>query len=135
MDRLDGFIAARKRHFRFLKERLQPLEEYLILPEATPNSDPAWFGFLLTLRDGSATPRVELLQYLDQYRIGTRLLFAGNLTRQPSMLGRQYRVVGGLINTDKIMHDTFWLGVHPALTEEMLEFVASKIEVYFGVNF
>jgi CDP-6-deoxy-D-xylo-4-hexulose-3-dehydrase len=135
MDRLDEFIAARKRNFRMLKDRLQQLEEFLILPDATANSDPSWFGFLLTLRDGSATPRVDLLRYLDQYRIGTRLLFAGNLTRQPSMAGRQYRVVGDLTNTDKIMHDTFWIGVHPALTEEMLEFVASKIEVYFGVNF
>jgi CDP-6-deoxy-D-xylo-4-hexulose-3-dehydrase len=135
MDRLEGFIAARKRNFQFLKQRLQALEEFLILPEATADSDPSWFGFLMTLRDGSATPRVDLLQYLDQYRIGTRLLFAGNLTRQPSMRDRQFRVVGGLVNTDKIMHDTFWIGVHPALTEEMLEFVASKIEVYFGVNF
>jgi CDP-6-deoxy-D-xylo-4-hexulose-3-dehydrase len=107
----------------------------MILPEATPDSDPSWFGFLVTLRDGSATPRVDLLQYLDQYRIGTRLLFAGNLTRQPSMQGRQYRVIGELANSDKIMRDTFWVGVHPGLTEEMLEFVAAKIEVYFGVNF
>jgi CDP-6-deoxy-D-xylo-4-hexulose-3-dehydrase len=135
MDRLEGFIAARRRNFQFLKERLHPLEEFLILPEATKASDPSWFGFLMTLRDGSATPRVDLLQYLDQYRIGTRLLFAGNLTRQPSMRDRQFRVVGELANTNKIMHDTFWVGVHPALTEEMLEFVASKIEAYFGVNF
>ena len=77
----------------------------------------------------------DLLQYLDQYRIGTRLLFAGNLTRQPSMDGRHYRVASDLGNTDKIMRDTFWIGVHPALTEEVLEFVAAKIEVYFGVNF
>lgn len=135
MDRLEGFIAARKRNFRFLKNRLSSLDEFLILPEATDGSDPSWFGFLLTLRDGSETPRVDLLQYLDQYRIGTRLLFAGNLTRQPSMDGRHYRVAGDLVNTDKIMRDTFWIGVHPALTEEMLEFVAAKIEVYFGVNF
>lgn len=135
LDRLDGFITARKRNFQYLKERLRSVEEFLILPEATADSDPSWFGFLLTLRDGSATPRVEFLRYLDQYRIGTRLLFAGNLTRQPSMKGRNFRVVGGLVNTDKIMHDTFWIGVYPGLTEEMLDFAASKIENYFGVNF
>ena len=79
--------------------------------------------------------RVDLLEYLDQYKIGTRLLFAGNLTRQPSMAGRQYRVSGDLANTDRIMNDTFWIGVYPGLTEEMLDFVAAKIEAYFGVNF
>jgi CDP-6-deoxy-D-xylo-4-hexulose-3-dehydrase len=135
LDRLDAFINARKRNFRYLKERLRSVEEHLILPEATQDSDPAWFGFLLTLRDGSTTPRVELLRYLDQYRIATRLLFAGNLTRQPSMKGRTFRVAGDLVNTDKIMHDTFWIGVYPGLTQEMLDFAASKIEHYFGGKF
>ena len=135
MDRLEGFIAARKRNFAYLKDRLQSMTEFLVLPEPTPGSDPSWFGFLMTLRDGAQTRRVDLLQYLDQYKIGTRLLFAGNLTRQPSMVGRQYRVSGDLANTDKIMNDTFWVGVYPGLTEEMLDFVAAKIEAYFGVNF
>jgi CDP-6-deoxy-D-xylo-4-hexulose-3-dehydrase len=135
MDRLEGFITARKRNFAWLKERLRSVEEFLVLPEATPGSDPSWFGFPLTLRDEAQTARVGLLQYLDQYKIGTRLLFAGNLTRQPSMVGRHFRVAGELENTDKIMNDTFWVGVHPALTEEMLEYVAGKIETYFGVNF
>ena len=105
------------------------------MPEATPGSDPSWFGFPLTLRDGVQTTRVALLQYLDQYKIGTRLLFGGNLTRQPSMIGRNYRVSGALTNTDKIMNDTFWIGVYPGLTEEMLDYVAGKIEAYFGANF
>ena len=105
-----------------------------MLPEPTPGSDPSWFGFLMTLRDEAQTRRVDLLQYLDQYKIGTRLLFAGNLTRQPSMAGRQYRVSGDLANTDKIMNDTFWVGVYPGLSEEMLDFVAEKIE-HTGVNF
>ena len=135
MDRLDGFIAARKHNFGWLKERLQSVEEFVVLPEATVGSDPSWFGFLMTLRDGSATRRVELLEYLDQYRIGTRLLFAGNLTRQPSMANRNYRVCGDLPNTDRVMNDTFWIGVHPGLSMEMLDFVATKIEAYFGVNF
>jgi CDP-4-dehydro-6-deoxyglucose reductase, E1 len=135
MDRLDDFIAARRRNFAYLKDRLRSVEEFLVLPEATKGSDPSWFGFLLTLRDAGATRRVDLLQYLDQYKIGTRLLFAGNLTRQPSMAGREYRVHGDLANTDRIMNDTFWVGVYPGLTEEMLDFLAGKLEAYFGVNF
>ena len=135
MDRLEGFIHARRQNFAWLEDRLRSVEEFFVLPEATAGAEPSWFGFLLTLRDESRTRRVELLEYLDQYRIGTRLLFAGNLTRQPSMVGRQFRVSGDLANTDRIMHDTFWIGVHPGLTTEMLEFVAAKIEAYFGVNF
>jgi CDP-6-deoxy-D-xylo-4-hexulose-3-dehydrase len=135
MDRLDGFIATRRRNFSWLKNRLRSVEEFLLLPEATAGSDPSWFGFPLTLREEAQTGRVALLQYLDQYKIGTRLLFAGNLTRQPSMAGRQYRVSGALTNTDRIMNDTFWIGVHPGLSEEMLDYVAGKIETYFGVNF
>ena len=135
MDRLEGFIAARKHNFNYLNDRLRSVEEFLILPEATAGSDPSWFGFLLTLRDEAQSRRVDLIEYLDQNKIGTRLLFAGNLTRQPSMVGREFRVSGDLRNTDKIMNDTFWVGVYPGLTEEMLDFVAGKIESYFGVNF
>src|SRR5262252_403050 len=94
MNRLDGFIAARKHNFAWLKNRLKSVEDFLILPEATPGSDPSWFGFPLTLSDGAKTQRVELRKYLDQCKIGTRLLFAGNLTRQPSMTGRHYRISG-----------------------------------------
>ena len=135
MDRLEGFIAARKHNFAWLKDRLRSVEEFLVLPEATSGSDPSWFGFPLTLREEAQTGRVELLKYLDQYKIGTRLLFAGNLTRQPSMAGRNYRVSGKLTNTDKIMNDTFWIGVYPGITDEMLDYVAGKIEAYFGLNF
>jgi CDP-6-deoxy-D-xylo-4-hexulose-3-dehydrase len=135
MDRLDGFIAARKHNFNYLKDRLRSVEEFLILPEATPGSDPSWFGSLMTMRDAAQSRRVDLIEYLDQNKIGTRLLFAGNLTRQPSMIGRNFRICGDLVNTDKIMNDTFWVGVYPGLTEEMLDFVAGKIESYFGVNF
>jgi CDP-6-deoxy-D-xylo-4-hexulose-3-dehydrase len=135
MDRLEGFIAARKHNFNFLKDRLRSVEEFLVLPEPTAGSDPSWFGFLMTLRDQAQSRRVDLLEYLDQNRIGTRLLFAGNLTRQPSMVGRNYRVSGELANTDRIMNDTFWVGVYPGLTGEMLDFLAGKIESYFGVNF
>lgn len=135
MDRAEGFIEARKRNFAYLKDRLQSCAEFLILPEATANSEPSWFGFPMTLKPEANVSRVDLLTYLDQYKIGTRLLFAGNLTRQPYMTGRNYRVSGELTNTDRVMHDTFWIGVYPGLTEEMLDFAAGKIEAFFGVNF
>jgi len=135
MDRLPGFIAARKHNFAFLKERLKSCEEFLILPEATAGSEPSWFGFPITLRAAAGVERVELLKYLDQYKIGTRLLFAGNLTRQPYFKGRTYRISGELANTDNIMNNTLWIGVYPGLTEEMLDFVGEKIEAFFGVNF
>lgn len=135
MDRLPAFIEARKHHFAFLTDRLKSCSDFLILPEATEGSEPSWFGFPITLRDSANVDRVELLKYLDQFKIGTRLLFAGNLTRQPYFEGRTYRISGELTNTDKIMNDTFWIGVYPGLTEEMLSFVVEKIEAFFGVNF
>ncbi len=135
MDRLPEFIEARKRNFAFLKERLKSCEEFLMLPEATAGSEPSWFGFPITVREAAGVNRVELLKYLDQYKIGTRLLFAGNLTRQPYFEGRTYRISGELINTDTIMNNTLWVGVYPGLTEEMLSFVVEKIEAFFGVNF
>lgn len=135
LDRADDFIQKRKDNFAFLKARLGTCEEFLILPEATPNSDPSWFGFPITVRDGVDFRRMDLLTYLDQNKVGTRLLFAGNLTRQPYMIGRNYRVSGDLVNTDRIMNNTFWVGVFPGLTEEMLDFAAMKIETIVGVNF
>ena len=135
MDRLPGFIEARKHNFVFLKDRLKSCEEFLILPEATLDSDPSWFGFPITVQESAGVARVELLKYLNQYKIGTRLLFAGNLTRQPYFEGRTYRISGELVNTDKVMNDTFWIGVYPGLNEEMLNFVADKTEAFFGVNF
>jgi len=134
MDRLEGFIAARQRNFDFLKRRLQSCGEFLILPEATPGSEPSWFGFPVTLREGCGVNRVDVLNFLDEHKIGTRLLFAGNLTRQPYFAGRTYRVSGELKNTDRIMNDTFWVGVYPGLTENMLEFVADKMEEFFGIG-
>jgi CDP-6-deoxy-D-xylo-4-hexulose-3-dehydrase len=135
MDRLPEFIAARKHNFAFLKERLKSCEEFMILPEATPNSDPSWFGFPITIRDEAGINRVDLLKYLDQNKIGTRLLFAGNLTRQPYFEGRTYRVSGELERTDEVMNNTFWIGVYPGLDEEMLDFVVEKIEAFLGVGF
>ncbi|AVO55024.1 lipopolysaccharide biosynthesis protein RfbH [Ectopseudomonas mendocina] len=130
MDRLDDFIAARKRNFAWLSERLAGCAEQLILPQATPGSDPSWFGFPLTLRDGCGIERVGLLRYLDEQRVGTRLLFAGNLTRQPYMQGQEYRVCGELTMTDKAMRDTFWIGLWPGLSEDHLEHAARSLEAY-----
>jgi CDP-6-deoxy-D-xylo-4-hexulose-3-dehydrase len=135
LDKLEDFIKARKANFKFLKERLKTCEEFLQLPEVTPNSDPSWFGFPITVKENSPVSRLDLLTYLDQQKIGTRLLFAGNLVRQPSMEGAQYRISGDLINTDRVMNQTFWIGVQPALTQEMLEYVCSQIETYLGLSF
>ena len=135
IDRLPEFIRLRRRNFEYMKRRLASLEEFLILPEATPGSDPSWFGFPITLRDEGSAGRTDLMNYLTQNLIGTRLLFAGNLTRQPYFEGRAYRVSGELTNTDIVMNRTFWLGVYPALTEPMLEYVAERLETFFGVNF
>jgi CDP-6-deoxy-D-xylo-4-hexulose-3-dehydrase len=129
------FIQARKDNYAFLKERLKACEEFVHLPEPTEHADPSWFGFPITLKENCPVTRLDLLTYLDQNRVGTRLLFAGNLTRQPYMEGANYRVSGDLTNTDNVMNNTFWIGVQPSLTREMLEFAASKIESYFGLNF
>ena len=134
LKKLDGFIQTRKDNFNYLKEKLQSCQEYLHLPEATINSDPSWFGFLITLKENNSFQRVDLIKYLDQYKIGTRLLFAGNLLRQPYMRNENHRVVGELKNTDYIMNHSFWIGVYPGLTREMLDFVVLKLENFLGIN-
>ena len=135
LDKAPKFIQARKDNFAFLKERLKDCEEFVSLPKATEHSDPSWFGFPITLKENCPVTRLDLLTYLDQNKIGTRLLFAGNLTRQPYMAGAKYRISGDLTNTDNVMNNTFWIGVQPALTRDMLDFAVSKIETYLGVNF
>lgn len=135
LDKAPAFIQARKDNFAFLKACLKDCEEFVHLPEPTEHSDPSWFGFPITLKDNCPVARLDLLTYLDQHKVGTRLLFAGNLTCQPYMAGANYRISGDLTNTDNVMNNTFWIGVQPALTREMLEFAASKIESYLGVNF
>ncbi|MGB4335756.1 MAG: lipopolysaccharide biosynthesis protein RfbH [Chromatiaceae bacterium] len=127
LDKLPDFIARRKANFAYLHERLRSCEEFLILPQATPHGDPSWFGFPLTLKPAASVSRVELLRHLDRHKIGTRLLFGGNLTRQPYFQGRHYRVAGDLTNTDRIMNDTFWIGLYPGLSDEMLDYAASQI--------
>lgn len=135
LDRIDNFIAARKRNFIELRGQLENLQEFLILPEATPGSDPSWFGFPITLRDDAPFDRVTLLRYLDQHKIGTRLLFAGNLIRQPYMKGRNYRIAGSLENADKIMKNTFWVGIWPGLGETKLKHIAHSLSEFCQPEF
>ena len=135
LERADQFIQARKDNFEFLKARLESCQEFIQLPIATSNSEPSWFGFPITLKDTCQVSRVDLITYLDQMKVGTRLLFAGNLTRQPYMANVNYRISGELHNTDKVMDCTFWIGLQPSLTQEMLEYSATQIETFLGVNF
>ena len=127
LDRLDEFVAARRRNFALLTQALKPLEEFFILPEPTPHSDPSWFGFLLTLREGCRFTRDALVQHLNDKKIGTRLLFGGNLLRQPYMIGRDYRVVGDLTNADIVTERTFWIGLYPGLTEDHIAYATDTI--------
>jgi len=135
LDKLDGFIQKRKDNFNYLHEKLKSCEEFISLPVATENSDPSWFGFLVTIKEGAQINRVDFLRYLDQSKIGTRLLFAGNLVRQPYMADKNYRISGDLTNTDHVMNNSFWIGVYPGLTKQMLDFMVERIETYLGLNF
>lgn len=135
LERIDDFVSARRQNFSYLRSRLDPLSDFLILPEATANSDPSWFGFPITIRPDSGVNRLDVLNWLEQNKVGTRLLFAGNITRQPYMHGRDYRVSGNLEVSDIVMNQTFWVGVFPGLNEERLDFVASRLENFFGLGF
>ena len=135
MDRLEEFIAKRRANFAYLRKRLGSVAEFLHLPETTPNSEPSWFGFPLVLKVGSGVKRTDLINFLDENRIGTRLLFAGNLTKQPYMVGRNFRISGDLTNTDVVMSQTFWVGTFPGLGGEELDYIAEKLEEFFGVSF
>lgn len=134
LDKADQFIQARKDNFNFLKNSLKSCEKFIHLPQPTEYSEPSWFGFPITLKENCPVNRLDLLNYLAENRVGTRLLFAGNLTRQPYMNGVKYRISGDLTNTDFIMNNTFWVGVQPSLTKEMLEFSALKIKTHLGVT-
>lgn len=132
LKKLPGFIERRKRNFRLLHEGLAPLGEFLVLPEATPGSDPSWFGFLITVRPAAPFGRRELVQHLEARGIGTRQLFGGNLLRQPAYVNVPHRVVGELTNSDIAMNGTFWVGVYPGLTEEMIAFIVETIHAFVG---
>ena len=135
LDSLDAFIAKRRDNFKYLSSRLSSLSEFIEIATPTKNSNPSWFGFPITIKESAGIKRVDIVKYLDQYKIGTRLLFAGNLTNQPYFEDVMYRVSGSLKNTDRTMNQTFWLGVQPTLGEEHYNFVVEKMEEFFGVGF
>ena len=128
LDRADGFIEQRRANFAYLRGELKQFEKFLILPEATPNSEPSWFGFPITVRADAPFSRLELLTFYDASKIGSRLLFSGNLTRQPAYKDVAYRISGNLKNTDTVMERTFWLGIYPGITREMMDYVAQRTE-------
>ena len=130
LKRLPEFIKKRNENFAYLKRKLGGLTEFIDLPEATLNSTPSWFGFPITLKE--SINRVEFTQYLDSHKIGTRLLFAGNLTKQPYFQDIEYRIAGDLTNTDTTMNQTLWLGIYPGLNSEHLDFITEKIEFFFN---
>jgi CDP-6-deoxy-D-xylo-4-hexulose-3-dehydrase len=127
LDQLDSFVALRRRNWAYLLNGLKDLEEYFVLPKATEHSDPSWFGFALTVKPGAPKVRNQIVQELNDKKIGTRLLFGGNLLRQPAFIGTPRRVVSNLENTDRVMNDTFWIGVWPGLSTEMLDYVIATI--------
>lgn len=132
LKKLPSFIQIRQKNWSFLKEKLQNFAPYFILPEPSTKTNPSWFGFLITLQEGTPFNRLELTQYLENHNIQTRLLFAGNLLKHPCFnemrsSGEGYRVVGSLINTDIILERTFWIGVYPGMTEEMLQYMVDTI--------
>jgi CDP-6-deoxy-D-xylo-4-hexulose-3-dehydrase len=127
LDKLPEFIARRKQNFAYLLRELRPLEDVLMLPVAGEHADPSWFGFPIGVRPGAPFKRDQLTRALDTAKIGTRLVFAGNLLRQPAYEGLEYRVVGELANTDFVMNNVFWIGVFPGLTEEMLQYVVKTV--------
>jgi len=134
LQRLPEFIQARKKNFQFLKSHLSHLDKFLILPEATPNSDPSWFGFIITIKNEARFSREEMIRFLAESRIDTRSLFGGNIIKQPYFKNKDYRISSTLTNTDTIMNQTFWIGVYPGLTEEMLQYTTNQIEKFIKTH-
>lgn len=135
LEKLPTFVEARRKNWNYLKEKLSDLTDYFYLPEAVANSNPSWFGFLLTLKPNVKFSRVDLVKHLESKNIQTRLLFAGNLLKHPCFdemraSGDGYRIVGELKNTNDIMENTFWIGVYPGMQDEMLEYMVKEIRVF-----
>ena len=131
LERLTSFVEKRKHNWNYLYRNLKSLEEFLLLPKPTEYSDPSWFGFAITVNKNSPISRNDLVKFLNDKKIGTRLLFGGNLLRQPAFIGTPRRVIGELNNSDIVMNDTFWIGVWPGLTEQMLDYVVECIQGLF----
>jgi CDP-6-deoxy-D-xylo-4-hexulose-3-dehydrase len=132
LEKLESFIKIRKHNFERIKAGLLAQENKLILPEATPNTDPSWFGFLITVKKDAGITRNELTQKLEAKKIATRLLFAGDLRKQPYFKGLNYRVVGDLPNTDIIVNDTFWVGVTPMINDDMIDYMIKCFNEILG---
>ena len=127
LKKLPSFIQKRRENFNYLYQRLSELQDFLILPQATPNSNPSWFGFPIYVRPEAAFTRDEVVRWLEGHKIATRLLFGGNLIRQPAYRNQKYRVVGDLKRADEVMHRVFWIGVYPGLTTPMLDYVSDML--------
>ena len=133
------FAERRRANWKKLRLGLNCLSKKLILPEPEPNSDPCWFGFLITVKSDSGIEREDLIRYLEKNNIQTRMLFAGNIIKHPCfdemrISGKGYRVVGDLTNTDIIMNQTFWIGVYPGMTDDMIDYMIDKITEYVGIS-
>jgi CDP-6-deoxy-D-xylo-4-hexulose-3-dehydrase len=125
LKKLDAFCESRKKNWSYLYKGLSQFRNYFILPEKNLKSDPSWFGFLLTIKEDAPFNRRAIIDFLESRMIATRLLFGGNITRQPAYLDEEYRICGELINTDIVMNRSFWIGVYPGMTQEMLSYIVS----------
>jgi CDP-6-deoxy-D-xylo-4-hexulose-3-dehydrase len=134
LESLEYFIERRRSNFKYFYNRLSSLNDYIELAEPTPGSNPSWFGFPITIKESAAINRVDLTKYLDQFKIGSRLLFAGNIVNQPYFKNIKYRISGELTNTNRTMTQTLWLGVQPTIEHAQYEFIAQKLEEFFGVS-
>ncbi len=132
LEHLDDFVNARRRNFDQLYAGLKELEEFLILPEATPSSKPSWFGFPITIKSNDKFKRTELIAHLEKNKIGTRLLFSSNIINQPYMIGQKYKIVGNLDNADIIMKDTFWIGVYPGLKPAHIDYIIDTFKEFIA---
>ncbi len=132
LKKLSFFTKKRKENFKFLFNRIKKYDKFLILPKATDNADPSWFGFLLTVRPEAPFKKADIVSFLENRKIATRMLFAGNITKQPYFQDKVYRVVGDLKNSDLIMTNTFWIGVYPGMTDAMLNFMANSFDDFFN---
>ena len=131
LKKLPSFIEVRKKNFKLLYDGLKKYEKYFILPEIEPEADPSWFGFMLTVRENAGFTKNDIVEYLVDNKIATRMLFAGNIVRHPSFKGIKYRIYGNLVNTDRIMNDTFWFGVYPGITNEMIDYILGEFDEFF----
>ena len=135
LDKLPGFIATRRQNYKRLLDGLRSLGHYVSFSEATPGSEPSWFGFLMTVREEAGFTRTDIVRWLEDHHIQTRMLFAGNILKHPCFDAMRrdktgYRVIGDLLNTNRIMENAFWIGVYPGLTDEMVDYMIDTIRTF-----